>query len=187
MSLGFLHRCGGETEGPEGEACRTFRQDRVAGPRIKASMAGKSGSPRAPHTPAVFTVGYEGRTVDELLALLTKHRIQVLVDVRLNAISRRRGFSKTSLSGSLAEAGIDYVHEPGLGNPKDNRPAFRDGKPAAQRRYLKHVQQHGSDAVERVSALVESAPTALLCVEREPASCHRTAIASELGLPVVSL
>jgi uncharacterized protein (DUF488 family) len=137
--------------------------------------------------PAVFTVGYEGRTIEELLTLLRDHRVQVLVDVRLNAISRRRGFSKTALSDSLADAGIEYVHEPGLGNPKDNRDAFREGEASAHKRYLRHVQKHGTDAVARVSELVANTPTALLCVEREPATCHRSAIASELGAQVVSL
>lgn len=149
-------------------------------------MAGRRGSAHE-RTLDVFTVGYEGRSVDELLTLLREHRVRVLVDVRLNAISRKRGFSKTALSGSLADAGIEYVHEPALGNPKENRPAYRDGHPSAQRRYLRHVEKHGADAVARVSELIAAAPTALLCVEREPETCHRTAIAAELGARIVSL
>ena len=135
----------------------------------------------------VFTVGYEGRDVEELVALLRSRGVQTLVDVRLNAISRRRGFSKTSLSESLARAGIRYVHERALGNPKENRDAYRSGKESAHRRFERHLEAHGADAVARVSDLVRSTPTALLCVEREPHSCHRTAVASQLGASVVSL
>lgn len=162
-------------------------QDLALRHRIGGRMGRSSTRSVNRSTPEVFTVGYEGRTIDELVGLLRRHRVRVLVDVRLNAISRRRGFSKTALAGSLADAGIDYVHEPQLGNPKENRPAFREGRPAAHRKYLKHVERQGTDAVARLTDLVASAPTALLCFEQEPESCHRTTIAKELGFSVVSL
>ena len=139
------------------------------------------------HVPNVFTIGYEGRDVDELVRLLRDHGIRVLVDVRLNAISRKRGLSKSALAQALADAGITYVHERGLGNPKDNRADYRLGKTAAHRRYARHLQAHGADAFARLTDLVMATPTALLCVEREPTSCHRTAIATQLDLAVVSL
>jgi len=138
-------------------------------------------------TRKVFTVGYEGRDIGELVELLQEHGILVLVDVRQNAISRRRGFSKSALSETLESAGIAYVHERGLGNPKENRDGFRSGRASAHRRYAKHVEVHGADAVARVTDLAMSKSTALLCVEREPECCHRTAVAAKLGVPVVSL
>jgi uncharacterized protein (DUF488 family) len=150
---------------------------------VRTMSVRKNGRP----APKVFTVGYEGRDPTELVALLCYHEVQVLIDVRLNAISRRRGFSKTALSQALADAGIAYVHERGLGNPKENRAAYRLGHEAAHRRYARHLESQGAEAVSRVSDLVRTAPTALLCVEREPECCHRTAVATSLGASVVSL
>ncbi len=137
--------------------------------------------------PAVFTVGYEGRTPEELVSLLRRNGIRTLVDVRLNAISRKPGFSKTALTDHLARAGIIYVHERVLGNPKENREEYRRGSPSAQKRYARHLHSQGTDAVARVMELARTKPTALLCVEREPHCCHRTAVAAQLGAQVVSL
>ena len=66
----------------------------------------------------VIGIGYEGENVDSLVAKLLAWKIAVLVDVRLNAISRKRGFSKRSLSEALDAVGITYVHLPNLGQPQ---------------------------------------------------------------------
>jgi uncharacterized protein (DUF488 family) len=142
---------------------------------------------RGSDVPVVFTVGYEGRNPEDLIRLLRRHRVRLLIDVRLNAISRRRGFSKTALADQLAVAGIDYVHERGLGNPKDNRNGYRLGHRGAIRRYEKHLSTNGADAVERVGKLVRTTRTALLCVELDSDCCHRSAVADRLGASVVSL
>ena len=80
----------------------------------------------------LVSVGYEGRSVDELIAVLRRYDVSLLVDVRLNAISRRPGFSKRALAEALHAAGIEYRHAPELGNPKENRAAFRAGHPDAR-------------------------------------------------------
>jgi uncharacterized protein (DUF488 family) len=145
-------------------------------------------SPRMKADPlTVYTVGYEGRDVADLIALLSTHRVETLVDVRLTPISRKAGFSKTALSSALADAGITYLHERELGNPKENRPAYRAGEKTARRRYLAHLLQNGGDAVARLSDIVATSATALLCVERESSICHRSAVADQLGVAVVSL
>src|SRR5258707_759886 len=75
-------------------------------------------------------VGYEGRTVDELVAHLVAVGVSRLIDVRLTPISRKRGLSKTALGAALADVGIEYEHRRELGNPKTNRAGFT-GPPAA--------------------------------------------------------
>src|SRR5688572_1536945 len=65
----------------------------------------------------LFTIGYEGRALDELLAMLSSHRIERVIDVRELPLSRRRGFSKTPLAAALRARGIDYVHVRTAGNP----------------------------------------------------------------------
>lgn len=134
---------------------------------------------RLPKGGAVFSVGYEGRTIDELVHLLSKSRVCVLVDVRENAVSRRPGFSKSRLSAALQEAGIRYRHEPLLGNPKENRQWFQsDRVETGRRRYFRHLN-NGSRAA--FDALVDEAMTtrvAVLCVEKDEARCHRGCITS---------
>ena len=72
---------------------------------------------------------YEGQNIDEFITRLALGGTRILADVRLNPISRKRGFSKRLLAASLAEAGIGYGHVQELGNPKWNRAGF-GGSPA---------------------------------------------------------
>ena len=81
------------------------------------------------------TVGYERRTVDELITTLTRAAVEVLVDVRLTPLSRKPGLSKNRIATRLYAAGIDYLHLPQLGNPRDNRDGFRRGDDAAVAKY----------------------------------------------------
>ncbi len=126
---------------------------------------------------AILSVGYEQRTVEELVQLLTVNEVDVLVDVRLNAISRKRGFSKTALGNALSEAGIEYRHERKLGNPKENREPFRKGLASARDRYRRHLSNGASAAYRDVAMLAKSDRVALLCYERDHRQCHRSCIA----------
>ncbi|MEV5873468.1 DUF488 family protein [Streptomyces sp. NPDC052101] len=78
--------------------------------------------------PGLWSAGYEGRDIDSFVASLLDSRIDVVADVRLTPISRKKGFSKTRLGEMLGEAGIDYTRLRGLGNPKENRAPFWDGR-----------------------------------------------------------
>ena len=126
--------------------------------------------------PTIVSIGYERRTLDELISLLRLHDVEVLVDVRLTPVSRKQGFSKSALAEALGRAGIHYRHERELGNPKDNRDAFRRGLKSARRRYSQHLQNGASTVYREVIDLVHTARPALLCVERELAECHRSCI-----------
>jgi uncharacterized protein (DUF488 family) len=128
----------------------------------------------------LFSVGYEGRSIEELVDVLRSHGVELLVDVRLNAISRRPGFSKRALAAALGAVDIDYLHERSLGNPPENRQNFRAGQEFARQRYIRRMRREGRDALARLADEVRERPTALLCVEREDISCHRTCIAEHL-------
>ena len=121
----------------------------------------------------IVSIGYEGRKLDEFISTLHDERIAVLVDVRLNAISRKAGFSKTALKTAAAAAGIDYVHEPLLGNPIDNRDDFRAGYQRARTRYRKRLEGPSTEAVDRLVSLAGKNRVAVLCVERDHTVCHR--------------
>lgn len=111
--------------------------------------------------------------------------MESLVDVRLNPISRKPGFSKRQLGDALAEAGIGYRHERALGNPRDNR------EPFDQERYEAYLREVGPAALAEVTELAGSVRIALLCYERQHRDCHRSAIldlaARQHGIRVLEL
>jgi uncharacterized protein (DUF488 family) len=124
----------------------------------------------------IFTIGYEGTTVAEFLAALQKAGVERVIDVRALPLSRRPGFSKTALRGALEEAGIEYVHLKALGTPADGRTAARAGRHADMAR-IYAGQLELPEAMMQSAQMLELArekPSALLCMEREPAHCHRT-------------
>lgn len=125
----------------------------------------------------IYSIGYEGLTPEGLLERLTGALISTVVDVRLNPVSRKPGFSRRRLEAALAEAGIEYVHEKDLGNPVDNRASFKEGDASIGRERMRAILDNGaSDALERVIDRATRERVALLCVEREHARCHRAVI-----------
>jgi uncharacterized protein (DUF488 family) len=128
----------------------------------------------------IVSVGYEGRSAEQLLDALVASDVAVLVDVRENAISRKAGLSKKSLRQGCVDRGIEYVHEPSLGNPKDNRDGFRSGDAESRDRYEAHLEADGSEALDRVAELLRDRTVALLCFEADPCSCHRSVVMEHL-------
>lgn len=136
-----------------------------------------------PWRPRVIGVGYEGLGPEELLERLTEQRVQVVADIRLNPISRKRGLSKTALRERLEQAQITYIHLPALGNPKDNRPGYADPSAVAPRAAF--VERLTAAPAKRDLAtlrdLASRRVVALLCFEREEAYCHRAEVLAALG------
>jgi uncharacterized protein (DUF488 family) len=130
-------------------------------------------------SPPIFTVGYEGRVQDELLDLLTAAGVAVLLDVRAVPMSRKPGFSKRLLGGSAETRGIRYVHLQALGTPKPGREAARAGRASEMEHiFAAHMQTPAArDALSAARGIVTSAPTCLLCFERDPHFCHRRIVA----------
>lgn len=137
----------------------------------------------------IYSVGYEGLTVDGLVERLQQSRIEELVDVRANPSSRRPGFSKKRLGESLTAAGIAYRHEPLLGN------AFRDVEDfdAAMDLMRSHLAGgEPAEAVGRLVSLADGRRIAVLCLENDQHRCHRqivleSALAREPGLEILPL
>ena len=117
----------------------------------------------------VVSVGYEGREIGEFVRDLAARQVTVLVDVRLNAVSRRRGFSKTTLRTALAEHGIGYVHLRGLGNPRDTRESFpaSDPEPGRARFRSRLSLPDVKTELDQLRELAASTVVAVLCVERD--------------------
>ena len=135
-------------------------------------------------TQTVATVGYQATTVQNFLQALREHDVELLVDVRAVASSRRPGFAKSALAANLATAGIDYLHLRGLGTPPDGRTAARAGRHGEMRRiFLAHMRTPPAQAdLDVLSDIVRSGRRAcLLCFEADPAHCHRSLVAAALA------
>ena len=141
----------------------------------------------------LLTIGYEGGTIGGVIATLQEAGVELLVDVRAVAASRKPGFSKRQLAAALDEAGIRYIHLQGLGTPKPGRDAVRAGHPE---RMVPIFNEHmTSDRAQSELAmargLARDSRTCLLCFERDPATCHRRIVAGlvceETGQDVTDL
>jgi uncharacterized protein (DUF488 family) len=124
----------------------------------------------------IFTIGYEGATVPVFIAALKNAGVERVIDVRALPLSRRPGFSKSPLKAALEDAGIDYVHLKALGTPAAGRAAARAGRYEELER-IYDGQLDLPEAIAQSAKMMDLAaekPSALLCMEREPAHCHRT-------------
>jgi uncharacterized protein (DUF488 family) len=129
------------------------------------------------------TIGYQAATVPTFLEALRRAKVDLLVDVRAVASSRRPGFAKTQLAANLGGAGIEYLHLRGLGTPAEGRAAARAGRHDELRRiFLGHLTTPAAQAeLATLAALVESGRRiCLLCLEADPAHCHRSMVAAAL-------
>ena len=143
--------------------------------------------------PAVYTAGYEGRSVDAFFNDLLKRGIHVVVDVRANPVSRKYGFSRLRLVEFCKKLGLQYRHVPTLGIPGTAR-AGLNGFTSYQRllkRYEEAMLPERSAEVQDVGRLMHRQPSVLVCVEKDVRRCHRSrlaeAVARETGLEVVHL
>jgi uncharacterized protein (DUF488 family) len=129
----------------------------------------------------LFTIGYQQAKPDAVLGELKRARVELLVDTRAVAASRRPGFSKRQLAASLDAAEIAYLHLQKLGTPSEGRAAARAGDlETLWRIYDKHIKTpQAQEALDELIALIKSGKrVCLLCYERDPAECHRSRISA---------
>ncbi len=143
--------------------------------------------------PAVYTAGYEGRSVDAFFNDIMKRGIDVVVDVRANPVSRKYGFSGLRLTEFCKKLGLDYRHVPSLGIPSSAR-AGLNGFASYQRllnRYEQAMLPERLAEVKDVGRLMRRQPSVLVCVEKDVRCCHRSrladAVAQATGLEVIHL
>lgn len=133
-------------------------------------------------THGVVSVGYEGRTIDGFIESLIAVGVTAVADVRLNAISRKAGFSKSRLRSALADAGIDYLHFSTLGNPKSNRDPFWTGRIDEGRDTYRELLtgDEQASALTALGSLADDQVVAVLCFESDHDRCHRQVVIDEL-------
>jgi uncharacterized protein (DUF488 family) len=143
--------------------------------------------------PAIYTVGYAGTSLDGFLNMLIQRGIHRVIDVRFSPNSRNWGFSQKMFSQWCRSTQIEYMHLPGLGVPGELRKNLNSIEDV-QRLLLTYEQTilaEASDDLERLGTLLEQTPSVLMCLERDPKTCHRSVLAMTLHgmteLPVIDL
>ncbi len=129
-----------------------------------------------------FTIGYEQTRPDAVMATLKKAKVQVLVDTRAVAASRKPGFSKRQLAAIPRRTRHRLSASAKLGTPAEGRQAARSGKieqaagasTISTSRRMMRDRGHGRICCRSSD---QAARVCLLCFERDPGHCHRSRIA----------
>jgi uncharacterized protein (DUF488 family) len=139
----------------------------------------------------VGSAGYERHKDNREFAQALAHAgVERLVDVRELPISRRPGYAKSALMAAMTQAGVEYVHLRALGNPKPFRDLYKAGRTDEGRAaYEAFLLEERHEALAGLAEMLREKRAALMCVEHDPATCHRTvildALRSRLSLDLV--
>ena len=132
----------------------------------------------------LFTTGYQGQSIKEFINKLLASKINAIVDIRENPVSRKPGFSKNKLQKKLNVAGIDYYHFQELGTPKP----LRNFLVMSQNydRFFEEYSQFLPEFQDALDDIVEIGSSnkriCLLCFEKDPHLCHRQIVAKVISL-----
>jgi uncharacterized protein (DUF488 family) len=131
-----------------------------------------------------FTIGHSTRPIEEFVAMLRAHDVERLIDVRTIPASKHNPqFGREALERSLDEAGVRYLHMPGLGGLRRPRPdsANTAWRNASFRGYADYMQTpEFADHLERALVHVAEERSAFMCAEAVPWRCHRSLLADAL-------
>lgn len=134
-------------------------------------------------TPMLYTIGYEGLHLEEYINLLIGQNVRMLIDVRKNAYSMKFGFSRHILERGLREAGIHYIHLPGLGVDSAKRREANTDKQwynMFQEYFEETLPLHGKE-LSTIKEMIERLNrVAITCYEATPEDCHRSYVARAL-------
>ena len=134
-------------------------------------------------TPMLFTMGYEGCTLEKYIHRLITNDIRVLVDVRKNAFSRKYGFSRSILEKACTGVNIKYIHVPELGIESEKRKELttqRDYDILFEDYERTTLKNNWKYLLNVRFILDKERRICLLCFEKDPKQCHRTRIAKAL-------
>jgi uncharacterized protein (DUF488 family) len=134
-------------------------------------------------SPTVFTIGYEGETIDSFLYKLISNNVSAVVDVRNNPQSMKYGFSKKSFSDFVEKTGMKYFHIPELGIPSVMRKGL--GRTLTHKKlfnkYASKILPKQEAAKEYLLKLiVKHSRIALVCFEADHHFCHRHTLVENL-------
>lgn len=133
---------------------------------------------------ALFTIGYEGISLEKYLSKLVKNNVGALVDVRKNPLSMKFGFSKSQLRAYCKNLGISYYHIPQVGiesNKRQNLDSQADYDVLFEQ-YCKTTLKETIESQYQILELLNKYNRiALTCFEAEPCQCHRSHLAEHIS------
>lgn len=128
----------------------------------------------------LYTIGYEGSSLENYLNRLIQNDVRVLVDVRANPLSMKFGFSKNQLKDFCGKLHIRYVHIPQVGIKSEYRQELT-GQPAYDELFVRYNQEIIPQTLklqqEILQLLADEERIALTCFEADICQCHRTHLA----------
>lgn len=133
--------------------------------------------------PALFTIGYEGLSLEKYINKLLINDVHVLCDVRKNAFSQKYGFTKGTLKMACEGVGIKYVHVPQLGIESEERQELKTQADYDRLfgRYEATTLRNNWEYLLQVRDIIrENGRVALTCFEADPKQCHRSRVAKAL-------
>lgn len=130
--------------------------------------------------PALFTIGYEGKTVEQLIRDLQDANVSIVVDTRYRPQSRKPGFSRVRLLDTLSGVNIRYQHRKDLGTPPELMQVKRETGSYELDAYEDYLDRH-PEWVSSAAQDLAGERVALLCFERDVAKCHRVILAGRLA------
>lgn len=133
----------------------------------------------------IYTIGYEGKSVEEYLNILIHKDIKVLVDVRKNPLSMKYGFSKNQLKLFCNNIGIEYIHIPELGIESEKRKELNSEnayKTLFDDYELNCLSKKEFELKKIVDLFIENKRIALTCFEADSNFCHRSRITKVIML-----
>lgn len=132
----------------------------------------------------MLTIGHSTRSIEDFMAILRAHAVDLLVDVRMVPKSRHNPqFHIENLPASLQGAGIDYRHMPELGGLRRPRPDSANAvwRNASFRGYADYMETPAFDAaLGELLSMAEGRRAVIMCAEAVPWRCHRSLIADAL-------
>lgn len=149
----------------------------------KDTQAAVAAARPALRSPGICTIGYQGRTFEGYLNILIRHGVTLLCDVRRNPLSRKYGFSKSTLARGCVGLGIRYEHLPELGIETEKRRGLKAQADydALFAVYAREWLPWQTEALTKIQRWVEGDEcVALTCYERLPELCHRHCVAKAM-------
>ncbi|MEW5746453.1 MAG: DUF488 domain-containing protein [Nitrospirota bacterium] len=131
---------------------------------------------------SIFTIGYEGKNVDDFINRLKRYNITTLIDVREIPSSRKPGFSKGRLSENLKSANISYIHMKELGSPRELREKLHEDNDYSSffEGYGKYLDTQLGSVKYLHDEVLSNGVSCIMCMERDPLHCHRKIVAEKI-------
>ncbi len=156
----------------------------------------KSGVKHTSHPyakPAVYTIGYQGVSIDGFVHTLLQSNLKGVIDIRHNAMSRKYGFAEARLQEILSKLDLTYTGHKELGIPSQARRALKErgGYKSLFRDYRRRLLSDYQDQVAQIANDLAENPVVLMCYEHNSTLCHRSVLAQRVaeitGLSIVHL